>query len=119
MRYTEFYSACFLQFLTGTWVNGKPPKFNYDFWYQPYFDIMVSTEWGAPRVFKTGFQPSHLEDPEAYGHSINFFSWTKRELIQTIDLGTDGLAPLEVRFLHDPKEPQGYVGCAVNANVYR
>lgn len=98
---------------------GKAPKFNYDFWYQPYFDIMVSTEWGAPKIFKTGFSPEHFKDPEAYGCSINFFSWSKRELIQTINLGEDGLAPLEIRFLHDPKEPQGYVGCAVNANVYR
>lgn len=78
---------------------------------------MISTEWGAPKVFKTGFMPSHLE--ESYGHSINFFSWSKRKLIQTIDLGKDGLAPLEIRFLHNPKEPQGYVGCAVNGNVYR
>lgn len=80
---------------------------------------MVSTEWGAPKVFKTGYKPSHVEDPEAYGQSLNFFSWSKRKFIQTIDLGKDGLAPLEIRFLHDPKEPEGYVGCAVNANIYR
>lgn len=78
---------------------------------------MVSTEWGTPRVFKTGFQPDHLKTD--YGTSLNFFSWSKRELIQTIDLGEDGLAPLEIRFLHNPKESQGFVGCAVNANIYR
>ena len=27
--------------------------------------------------------------------------------------------PLEIRFLHDPKQPQGFVGCALNAVVYR
>uniref|UniRef100_V5I9B5 Selenium-binding protein 1 n=1 Tax=Anoplophora glabripennis TaxID=217634 RepID=V5I9B5_ANOGL len=103
----------------GTWVQGKSANFNYDFWYQPYFDIMVSSEWGAPRVFKTGFKPEHTKDPNAYGQNINFYSWSKRELIQTIDLGEDGLAPLEIRFLHNPKESQGYVGCSVNANVFR
>lgn len=80
---------------------------------------MVSSEWGAPKVFKTGYHPSHATDKEAYGRSLNFFSWSKRELIQTIDLGDDGIAPLEVRFLHDPKQSQGFVGCAVNANVFR
>ncbi|KAJ8958139.1 hypothetical protein NQ318_006076 [Aromia moschata] len=103
----------------GTWINGKAPKFNYDFWYQPYFDVMASSEWGAPKVFKTGFHPSHATNPEAYGQSLNFFSWSKRELLQSIDLGKDGLAPLEIRFLHNPKESQGYVGCAVNSNVFR
>lgn len=105
--------------VTGTWIKGKIPKFNYDFWYQPYFDVMVSSEWGAPKVFKTGFKPEHTEDPNVYGKNLNFFSWSNREFIQTIDLGEDGIAPLEVRFLHNPKESQGYVGCAVNSNVFR
>ena len=36
-----------------------------------------------------------------------------------IDLGEEGIAPLEVRFLHDPKICEGFVGCAVNSTVYR
>ena len=40
--------------------------------------------------------------------------------IQDIDLGTgDGMLPLEVRFLHDPDEAQGYVGVALSSNVFR
>nr|CAH7719517.1 unnamed protein product [Callosobruchus chinensis] len=105
--------------MKGTWIKGnKAPKFNYDFWYQPYHDVMVSTEWGAPKVFKTGFHPSHLT-PEIYGQTLNFFSWSKRELIQSIDLGREAMAPLEVRFLHNPKESQGYVGCAIGGYIYR
>lgn len=103
----------------GTWCPGNKAKFGYDFWYQPYFDIMVSSEWGAPKIFKTGFEAWHATDASAYGTSLNFFSWKSKELLQVIDLGPDGIAPLEVRFLHNPKEPQGYVGCAVNANVFR
>lgn len=38
--------------------------------------------------------------------------------MQTIDLGMDGATPLEVRFLHDPKQPQGFVGCCLNSKVY-
>lgn len=35
------------------------------------------------------------------------------------DLGEDGVAPLEVRFLHDPKESQGFVGTAVGSSIFR
>ena len=42
-----------------------------------------------------------------------------RKLIKTIDLGDEGAIPLEVRFLHEPSEPQGYVGCALQSTVYR
>ncbi|XP_017775698.1 PREDICTED: selenium-binding protein 1-A-like, partial [Nicrophorus vespilloides] len=104
----------------GTWTMGhKLSKFGYDFWYQPKFDVMIASEWAAPKIFKTGFLPSHVIDPEAYGTSLNIYSWTERKLIQTIDLGLEGCAPLEVRFLHDPNICEGYVGTAVNANVYR
>lgn len=104
----------------GTWVQGKAARFNYDFWYQPYHDIMISTEWGAPRIWRKGFHPDDDKLPDAYGQNLNFYSWSKRELIQTIDLGSeDGVAPLEVRFLHNPKESQGYVGTAVGSSVFR
>ncbi|XP_066156957.1 methanethiol oxidase [Euwallacea fornicatus] len=104
----------------GTWVKGKSARFNYDFWYQPYHDVMVSTEWGAPKIWKRGFHPDDDQIPDAYGQNLNFYSWSKRELVQTIDLGKeDGVAPLEVRFLHNPKESQGYVGTAVGSAVFR
>lgn len=47
------------------------------------------------------------------------FSWSEHRLLQTLDLGSDGIAPLEIRFLHDPLKPVAFVGCAVNANVFR
>ncbi|XP_050295060.1 methanethiol oxidase isoform X2 [Anthonomus grandis grandis] len=100
----------------GTWVQGEGAKFNYDFWYQPYHDVMVSSEWGAPRVWKKGFSAS---EPGSTGQSLNFYSWSKRELIQTVDLGKEGAIPLEVRFLHNPKEAQGYVGCAMGSSIFR
>lgn len=79
---------------------------------------MISTEWGTPKIFKRGFQPSDAPSTD-YGQSLNFFSWSKRQLLQTIDLGEEGIAPLEVRFLHNPLAKEGFVGCAVNANVFR
>lgn len=104
----------------GLWTKGeKKAKFGYDFWYQPYWDIMVSSEWGAPKSFKKGFSPEDTYNPKLTGRSLNFYSWSERNLIQTIDLGEEGIAPLEVRFLHDPKASHGFVGCAVNANIFR
>lgn len=54
-----------------------------------------------------------------YGRSINFYSWSERKLKQVINLGKDGIAPLEIRFLHDPKASVGFVGCAVTSNIYK
>lgn len=104
----------------GVWTKGqKKAKFGYDFWYQPYHDTLIASEWGVPRVFKKGYAITDGPDPVLYGRSLNLYSWNERKLKQVIDLGEDGIAPLEVRFLHDPKASEGYVGCAVSSNVYR
>lgn len=48
--------------ITETWTKGKTAKFGYDFWYQPYWDVLVSSEWGTPKYFKTGFHTEHVYD---------------------------------------------------------
>ena len=90
----------------------------YDFWYQPYHNVLISTEWGAPKCFFQGLNLQHVENGD-YGTHLNVYNWKERRLIQKIDLGMDGVMPLEIRFLHDPKAAEGFVGCALNANVYR
>ncbi|CAK9817684.1 Methanethiol oxidase [Anthophora quadrimaculata] len=106
--------------IKGTWTTGeKRAAFGYDFWYQPYHDVLVATEWSVPRIFKRGFATVDVTDPATYGRSLNFYSWTERKLQQVLNLGNDGIAPLEVRFLHDPKASVGFVGCAVSSNVYK
>jgi selenium-binding protein 1 len=92
-------------------------KFNYDFWYQPRHNVMISSEWGAPNAFKAGFD---LADVEAgkYGQQIHFWDWEKREIAQSIDLGGEGLIPLEVRFHHDPASAHGFVGAALSSNMF-
>ena len=37
--------------------------------------------------------------------------------IQEVSLGTEGLIPLETRFLHDPSKAQGFVGAALASNI--
>jgi selenium-binding protein 1 len=56
----------------GTWSK-ESVEFGYDFWYQPFFNILVSTAWGAPAEFFKGFDPSKV--PEAYGDHLYFWDW--------------------------------------------
>jgi selenium-binding protein 1 len=104
--------------IEGRWENdSKGMNFNYDFWYQPRSNVMVSSEWSAPKTFRGGFK---VEDVQAgkYGHQINFWNWKERKIGQSIDLGSDGLIPLEVRFYHNPDRPLGFVGAALSSTMW-
>jgi methanethiol oxidase len=103
----------------GRWENGgELPPFNYDFWYQPRKNVLVSSEFGAPNAYEPGFD---LEDVGRgrYGRSLHFWDLEKRELEQSIDLGDQGLVPLEIRWLHDPESEQGFVGAALSSAIHR
>ncbi|KAL9648290.1 hypothetical protein ABK040_001707 [Willaertia magna] len=107
--------------LTSEWHQStdeahKNLKYGYDFWYQPYHNIMVSTEWGSPSAFTKGFDPKLVDSH--YGRSINFWNWNDKKLLKRVDLGDKGLIPLEVRFLHNPKSAHGFVACALSSTVF-
>jgi selenium-binding protein 1 len=53
-----------------------------------------------------------------YGQRLQFWDWEKREIAQTIDLGAEGLIPLEVRFHHDPDSTHGFVGAALSSALW-
>eukprot|EP00887_Chlorella_sp_A99_P006032 scaffold22.g6032.t1 len=102
----------------GSWEQlreGEKIEYGYDFWYQPHFDVLISTAWGAPAEFFKGFDPSKV--PTHYGDQLYFWSWKDKTLKQKISLGPEGLIPLEVRFLHNPFKPHGFVGAALSSNV--
>ena len=92
-------------------------KFNYDFWYQPRHNVMVSSEWAAPKTYSGGFNPADVAAGK-YGHRLHFWDWKARRIAQSIDLGDDGKIPLEVRFLHDPDSPHGFVGVALSSTIF-
>lgn len=54
-----------------------------------------------------------------YGTSLVVWDWPKLSIQKTIDLGMEGLMPLEVRFLHNPAASEGFVGCAIGSTVWR
>ena len=103
----------------GRWENGGPhPSMNYDFWYQPRKNVLVSSEFGAPNAYEKGFD---LEDVGAghYGQRMHFWNLDDRMLEQTIDFGEQGLVPLEIRWLHDPEAEEGFIGAALSSSMWR
>jgi len=103
----------------GRWENGsETPPLNYDFWYQPRKNVLLSSEFGEPNAYEPGFD---LADVEAgrYGHRLHFWNLAERKLQQTVDLGESGLLPFEVRWLHDPDAEQGFVGAALSSTMWR
>ena len=103
--------------IKGRWDPPGEIDFNYDFWYQPRFNVMVSTEWAAPKTYYPGFDMEDVQEGK-YGRRLNVWNWEERELEQTIDLGEEGLIPLEVRFFHNPDIPHGYVSGALSSNLF-
>jgi selenium-binding protein 1 len=103
----------------GRWENGgERPPLNYDFWYQPRRNVLVSSEFGEPNAYEHGFDLSHVEAGR-YGRRLHFWDLAERELTHTIELGDQGLLPLEVRWLHDPDADQGFVGAALSSVIWR
>lgn len=102
----------------GRWeTDATNMKFNYDYWYQPRHNVMVSSEWGAPNTVSKGF---NLDDVKAgkYGRQLHFWDWKGRKIKQSIDLGENGMIPLEVRFHHDPDSVHGFVGAALSSTMW-
>lgn len=73
---------------------------------------------GAPKLFKRGFEMSDIDNPKEYGRSLHFYRLSDHKLYQTINLGDEGITPLEIRFLHNPLKSIGFVGCALYSNLY-
>lgn len=52
--------------VVGNWEHpGEAAPFGYDFWYQPRHNVMISTEWGAPKALAGGFDPADVAAGEA------------------------------------------------------
>lgn len=104
--------------IAGRWERQpNDMRYNYDFWYQLRHNVMVSSEWAAPNTYRDGF---NLEDVSAgkYGHRLYFWDWQQQTIADCVDLGDEGMIPLEVRFLHNPDSTHGFVGAALSSNIW-
>jgi selenium-binding protein 1 len=105
--------------IAGRWdLESNGAEFMYDFWYQPRQNTLVSSEWAAPNTYKDGFNPADVPAGK-YGRRLNFWDLERRAKTQTLDLGDEGLIPLEIRWQHDPDSAQGFVGATLSSNVLR
>jgi selenium-binding protein 1 len=104
--------------VVGRWEKSTDGMhFNYDFWYQPRHNVMISSEWAAPNTVKQGFKLEDVQQAK-YGRHLNFWDWSTRRVIQSVDLGESGLIPLEVRFHHNPDSTHGFVGAALSSAIH-
>jgi methanethiol oxidase len=105
--------------LRGRWENGGPrPPLNYDFWYQPRKNTLVSSEFGEPNAYEGGFDPADVEAGR-YGRRLHFWNLEERRLESSLDLGEAGMVPLEVRWMHDPDAESGFVGATLSSTIMR
>ena len=57
----------------GRWEKGVGDlPLGYDYWYQPYHNVMVSSEFGTPKAFMAGFNPEHVEKYRNLWNFSNF-----------------------------------------------
>ncbi|MAI84956.1 MAG: selenium-binding protein [Rickettsiales bacterium] len=104
--------------IIGRWENDMSGmNFGYDFWYQPRHNVMVSSEWGAPKTFMPGFNLDDVANNN-YGRHIHFWNFEEKKITNSVDLGPEGLIPLEVRFHHNPDSSHGFVGAALSSNIF-
>ena len=104
--------------IVGRWeTNTTGMNFSYDFWYQPRHNMMVSTEWAAPNTFMPGFDLEDVSNGK-YGQHIHFWDFKNRTIEKSIDLGAEGLIPLETRFHHNPDSTHGFVGATLSSNIF-
>ena len=104
--------------LKGRWENGGDrPPLNYDFWYQPRHNVLVSSEFGEPNAYEAGFDIADVQAGR-YGRRLHFWNLEERRLEQTVDLGENGLVPLEVRWKHDPDAESGFCGAALSSTMW-
>jgi selenium-binding protein 1 len=105
--------------IKGRWDagDGDAPRLNYDFWYQPRKNVLASSEFGAPTAYEPGFDPGDVAAGH-YGSRVHFWNLEERTVQQTLELGDDGLVPLELRWLHDPDADEGFVGAALSSTLW-
>lgn len=95
--------------------NGRHPKVLKRTCYKLLFFSYTLPDNNFLSIPRSGFKSAKVSD---CGNSLNFYNWTEQKLQQTLDLGVDGKTPLEIRFLHDPDQCEGYVGCALFSNLF-
>ncbi|HEY8226067.1 MAG TPA: selenium-binding protein SBP56-related protein, partial [Pyrinomonadaceae bacterium] len=98
----------------GQWEMDRGPQYlAYDFWWHLGHDVMVTSEWGTPKMIETGLQPELLLNGK-YGHQLHFWDLRRRKHLKAVDLGPEHQLVLELRAAHDPTKTYGFVGVVIS-----
>ena len=98
----------------GRWEVDRGDQFlAYDVWWHLGHDTLVTSEWGTPNMVEDGINPELLLGGK-YGHRLHFWDLRKRRLVQSIDLGAEYQAVLELRPAHDPTRAYGFAGVVIS-----
>ena len=98
----------------GPWEADRgPQQFAYDFWWHLNHGVVISSEWGTPKMVEDGLVGELLLGNK-YGHQLHVWDLDKRSHRQAIDLGPEHQMVLELRPAHDPAKLYGFVGVVVS-----
>nr|Q21950.2 RecName: Full=Putative selenium-binding protein [Caenorhabditis elegans] len=91
-----------------------------DFSLQPRHNLMISSEWGHPRLLRDGFMPSELENvSESFGARLHVWQISPPKLIQSINLDTcDGSLVICVKFLHNADCNHAFAISAIGSSIF-
>ena len=100
--------------IIGPWEKDRGPQyFAYDFWWHLTHDVLISSEWGTPKMLEGGLNPEMLLAGK-YGHHLHFWDLKSRKHKQSIDLGAEQQMVLELRPSHDPANEWGFAGVVIS-----
>ncbi len=98
----------------GRWEIARGPQFlAYDFWWHLAYDVAVTSEWTTPQYFEHGLNLEALLGGK-YGNRMHIWQLTRRRHEAALELSPNDRMVLELRPLHNPTEPKGFVNTVVN-----
>jgi selenium-binding protein 1 len=98
----------------GRWEVDRGPQFlAYDFWWHLGYDVLITSEWGTPRMVEQGVDVEALLNGR-YGHRLHVWDLRRRRYIQSLDLGPEHQMVLELRPAHDPTKAYGFAGVVLS-----
>jgi methanethiol oxidase len=100
--------------VTGPWEADRGDQYlAYDVWWHILDDVAITSEWGTPSMIEDGLVPDLLLGRK-YGHRLHFWDMKTRTLRQTVDLGDEHQAVLELRPAHNPTRKYGFVNVVIS-----
>src|SRR5437870_11385864 len=98
----------------GRWELDRGPQYlAYDFFWHLGHDVLLSSEWGTPKLVEHGLV---LEALMAKKHGRNVHGWDlrRRRHLQALPVGEEDQMVLELRPAHDPTKTYGFVGVVIS-----